>query len=143
MTQRVSFDIRRRERSSALEFVPAIDGEPLTRLVRTFEVAHGYETDDRERYGGLIPGSYSFGSAREHYGPSGSDKSPLLGCQCGEWGCWPLLARITATDRVVRWTEFEQPFRDERDYASFGPFVFDASAYAAAVDAIGPAWASL
>lgn len=34
------------------------------------------------------------------------------------------------------WSDFEQPFRPNRDYAGFGPFVFERSTYDTAVAAI-------
>jgi hypothetical protein len=60
----------------------------------------------------------------------------LLGCQCGEVGCWPLLARIRAEDESVVWDSFEQPNRKDRNYSGFGPFVFDAEQYREAVAAL-------
>jgi hypothetical protein len=49
---------------------------------------------------------------------------PLLGCECGEWGCLPLLATMTVLDDAVRWSDFEQPQQVEGDYSGFGPFQF-------------------
>ena len=62
----------------------------------------------------------------------------LLGCQCGEVGCWPLIARIRAERESVVWDCFEQPHRKERDYSGFGPFVFDTEQYREAVAALPP-----
>jgi hypothetical protein len=70
---------------------------------------------------------------------------PLLGCQCGEWGCWPLIASVTATDQEVLWSDFRQPYRPRWSYSRFGPFQFPASSYRQAVSAaatqagLGPA----
>ncbi|SEC07396.1 hypothetical protein SAMN04489844_1625 [Nocardioides exalbidus] len=47
----------------------------------------------------------------------------LLGCDCGEWGCWPLVADITATDVQVTWSCFRQGHRDW-NLSTLGPFVF-------------------
>lgn len=52
----------------------------------------------------------------------------LLGCQCGEWGCWPLTADVHATDTQVAWSHFRQGHRDW-DLSALGPFVFDRSQY--------------
>ena len=60
----------------------------------------------------------------------------VLGCQCGEVGCWPLLARIRVGDASVMWDSFQQPHRKERDYSDFGPIVFDAQQYREAVSAL-------
>lgn len=55
---------------------------------------------------------------------------------CGEWGCWPLLARIVETNASVTWTDFEQPFRPARDDSTFGPFAFERVAYDTALAAL-------
>jgi hypothetical protein len=90
-----------------------------------------------ESYGGLVPSYFNFGSAEAHFL---SSEVPLLGCECGEWGCWPLLAKIVVTADEVRWTDFQQPHRPKRDYSGFGPFGFRRADYEAAVRAIAPAW---
>ncbi|MFJ8023752.1 hypothetical protein [Streptomyces sp. NPDC096311] len=61
--------------------------------------------------------------------------TPVLGCSCGLWGCWPLLAVITTTPATVTWTSFRQPFRKEWGELSMGPYVFDRAAYDAALAA--------
>ena len=43
----------------------------------------------------------------------------VLGCQCGEVGCWPLLARISIGDASVTWDFFQQPHRKERGYSGW------------------------
>jgi hypothetical protein len=65
------------------------------------------------------------GQSTDAMGP----KTPLLGCECGEWGCWPLMARIIVTADVVTWDRFEQPYRKTRVYTAFGPFQFDRHQY--------------
>ncbi len=58
------------------------------------------------------------------------DKTVLLGCNCGEPGCWPLMANVDATSRDVRWSDFEQPHRSGRwSYEGLGPIVFDRRDY--------------
>lgn len=60
-----------------------------------------------------------------------SDDGPriaVLGCECGEMGCWPLLVTIEARNNVVLWKEFENGHRDW-DYKGFGPFQFLRSEY--------------
>lgn len=47
----------------------------------------------------------------------------LLGCDCGEWGCWPLVAHIGVTHTQVAWSRFRQGHRDW-DLSALGPFVF-------------------
>ncbi len=61
----------------------------------------------------------------------------LLVCECGEWGCWPLRARVTRKGDHVVWSDFEQPRRRGKwSYDGFGPFVFDAVQYDAQVRAL-------
>jgi hypothetical protein len=112
------------------EVVPVIDGCKLTDLIHEFERRAGMETRNTS-YGGLIPAYigpldlHFLGASRKR-----DDRSvPLLGCSCGEWGCWPLLARVVATESFVTWTEFRQPHRRERDYSGFGPFSFELRHY--------------
>ncbi|WP_030678128.1 hypothetical protein [Streptomyces rimosus] len=57
----------------------------------------------------------------------------VLGCSCGEWGCWPLRTVITATPETVTWSSFRQPFRDEWGELPMGPYVFARPAYDAAL----------
>ena len=128
-----------------IEIVPAIDGAKLTDLVHGFELHAGLEKRSAS-YGGLIPANYSFGRLDRHYlGLSSlANKTPVLGCSCGEWGCWPLLVRIVATEDLVSWSDFEQPFRSQRDYSGFGPFRFARNRYEEALaelqSAVGGIW---
>ncbi|VTR76625.1 hypothetical protein [Cellulomonas hominis] len=57
----------------------------------------------------------------------------LLGCDCGEVGCWPLEADVVLTDHQVTWSGFAQPHRPAWSYAGVGPFVFDRRQYEDAV----------
>ncbi|CAL9675772.1 hypothetical protein SUDANB15_07750 (plasmid) [Streptomyces sp. enrichment culture] len=119
--------------------VPRIDGAPLTELIDGFEIAAGMRPAG-DACGGLIPAFFRFGPMRDHFlgrsthvrGP----KTPVLGCECGEWGCWPLMARITATADLVTWDAFEQPHRKSRDHAAFGPFRSDRHPYDDALRAL-------
>jgi hypothetical protein len=52
----------------------------------------------------------------------------VLGCDCGEWGCWPLVAHITVTQDQVEWSRFRQGHR-EWDLSTLGPFVFARTQY--------------
>ena len=36
-------------------------------------------------------------------------KTQILGCNCGEPGCWPLLVKIMVNDEIIVWSEFTQP----------------------------------
>lgn len=133
----VRFLVDEREDLDAHEVVPVIDGDLLTDLIEAFERAAGMEPTGG--YGGLIPAFFDpldqhFHGVRSGVRPGA--KTPLLACDCGEWGCWPLMARITVTDRSVTWDSFEQPHRSTRDYSGFGPFRFDRRRYDAALEGL-------
>jgi hypothetical protein len=76
--------------------------------------------------------------ALEHLATKGNAKVSLYDCECGCYGCWPLLVRISAAGGIVTWSEFEQPHRGVNSGASWwrydrlGPFQFDRSQYEAA-----------
>jgi hypothetical protein len=117
--------------------MPMIEGIRLTELIEKFERSRGYEPAGG--YAGLVPSRINLGPLYEYFmaeSPSESTRSVgyyLLGCTCGEAGCWPLMARITREEGYVKWDEFTQLFRPERDYSSFGPFSFDLEEYRDAV----------
>lgn len=115
--------------------VPVVDGVSLVDLVEEFERSRGYEPIGG--YGGLVPEFYRFGPLDDYYlgGEEyrGGAQRPLLGCGCGEWGCWPLMATIEADDTVVCWRDLAQPLREARDYSDFGPFEFGRDKYEQAV----------
>ena len=119
------------------EIVPVVNGRSLIDLVADFEKARRWELAGD--YSGLVPASFSFGDLTQYYLGRAARQWPgpgrawLLGCDCGEVGCWPLDARIDVTDDLVLWQDFHQPHRAARDYRSFGPFVFDRSEYDRAV----------
>jgi hypothetical protein len=122
--------------------VPRIDGAPLTELIDKFEITSGMQPAG-DVYGGLIPRSFRFGPMPDHFlgrstnvrGP----KTPVLGCACGEWGCWPLMTRIDVTADLVIWDSFEQLHRKTRDYTAFGPFHFGRHQYDDALRALDAA----
>lgn len=53
----------------------------------------------------------------------------LLGCTCGVWECWPLLADVTTTSETVTWSSFRQPHRQAWGELPLGPFPFDRPTY--------------
>jgi hypothetical protein len=84
-------------------------------------------------------------TVEEHYlGAPGSDlvcgpkdKTVLLVCECGEPGCWPLMAVVDARDDVVSWSDFEQPHRSERwSYDALRPLTFERAQYDEALAAL-------
>jgi hypothetical protein len=53
---------------------------------------------------------YRFGDLRQYLvgrqPPWPGERVPLLGCDCGEWGCWPLVATVRSESGTVTWSEF-------------------------------------
>jgi hypothetical protein len=141
----IRFDRQHRDDLGVLEIVPRIDGIPLTELIDRFETDAGMKPAG-DAYGGLVPQFFRFGPMEVHFHGRSTDamgpKTPLLGCECGEWGCWPLMARITVTADLVIWDSFEQPHRTTRDYTAFGPFQFGRHQYDEALRALDAAISS-
>ena len=119
--------------------IPLIDGTSLIEVVLAFESKQGF--DVAGGYGGLIPAWFKYGPLDRYFfgdfEPDGCFANMgsiyLLGCDCGEVGCWPLIAKIEATREFVKWLDFRQPHRPSRDYSGFGPFIFEANQYRKAV----------
>lgn len=116
-----------------LDVMPEINGAPLADMVESFEKQVGFD-DPAGGYGGLVPSFYRFGPLNQHFKATGAahlvdSNVPVLGCECGECGCWPLLATVTVGDDRVTWSGFSQPHRTGRDYSEFGPFEFDRQEY--------------
>jgi hypothetical protein len=112
---------------SVLSIVPILNGVRLTALVEQFERECHYEPAGG--YAGIVPTQFNFGPLDQYFLAINADRHWLLGCECGEAGCWPLEARIVMKERETVWDRFKQPFRPERDYSSFGPFRFDPDQY--------------
>jgi hypothetical protein len=59
-----------------------------------------------------------------------TEKVSIYDCECGFFGCWPLMVRISVAGETVTWSEFEQPHRGPRSRASWWrydglcPFIF-------------------
>jgi hypothetical protein len=136
MTNVLSFDVSRRDEDGVTVITPRVDGIMLTALAEQFECSHGL-TDPAGGYGGLIPEFFRYGPLDRYF--LGKSETPyfastpgrifVLGCQCGEVGCWPLTCLVNARDSEITWQSFEQPHRPARDYSSFGPFVFELEQY--------------
>ena len=140
LVRKVRFDVRPwgGGPTPARELLPYIDNVALVDLVSGFEHAAGYDVPGE--YAGIILDHFNFGDLTAYL--TGRPDSAywairgvtaLLGCDCGEVGCWPLEAHILIDDDVVTWRGFTQPHRPKRDYADFGPFTFRRSQYNRAV----------
>ena len=107
-----------------------IDGRDLLDRVREVELPQATadgQPDLAGSYRALTPAQWEI--LPEQYGDG---RGAVLGCTCGEVGCWPLRVRITwGTDTVV-WSDFEQPNRPW-SYERLGPFVFARKQYEHAV----------
>lgn len=79
------------------------------------------------------PVRHFLGDPAPEFADPSTGTTPVLGCSCGIWGCWPLLAVITTTPTTVTWSSFRQPFRKEWGELSMGPYVFARPAYEAAL----------
>jgi hypothetical protein len=133
----LSFWVGPGEEHGALSKVPCIDGERLDVLVERFETSAGFN-DPSGGYGGLVPGHHRFGPLDAYFRNEGGGGNPVpvLGCGCGEVGCWPLEACIQLNRGAYRWSDFSQPHRPSRDYSALGPFLFNAEQYEAALAAL-------
>jgi hypothetical protein len=120
-----------------LMLTPVVDGRPLAELAAEFESRQGYSPSGG--YAGLVPDYFRFGDLSRYLLGQEDGQWPrpgyawLLGCDCGEVGCWPLETRIITGAETVTWTGFAQPYRPARDYQGFGDFVFDRAPYEHAV----------
>lgn len=122
------------------EIVPIVNGFHLPNLIEQFEQSHEFEPAGG--YGGIVLDYFWNGPIMDYYlGAKGHDywertgKITLLACSgCGDEGCWPLEAKVELPESSVKWSDFGQPHRDNRDYSSFGPFQFDRVAYERAIN---------
>ncbi|MBK8470376.1 MAG: hypothetical protein WAR57_07390 [Candidatus Phosphoribacter sp.] len=125
------------DNEGSVELVPVVDGTSLTQLVEDYESDHGMTPSGG--YAGLIPARFNLGDLRTYYLAQNKRQRPgkgrmwVLGCDCGEIGCWPLEVTITIAGGQVTWTGFRQPHRPAWDYAAFGPFIFEETQYRDAV----------
>ena len=109
-----------------------IDGEPLLERVKAFEMPLARRESDGNLAGAYDPALLAGREELmgEKCGGCGVPENSvaLLGCDCGWPDCWPLAVRIEITGDSVRWSGFQQPFRDW-DYSGFGPFEFELAQY--------------
>lgn len=131
-----------------------VNGRDLIDLVREIErpfaIAEGCP-DIAGGYAGL-PAAVALAPSRHLLGEPApgydyTHEVTLLQCECGEPGCWPLLARVRVSADAVTWSHFRQPHRDGRNWRSghrardsltprwrhegLGPFRFDRAQYEA------------
>ena len=128
-----------------------INGRDLVELVRAVENPFAYKEGAPSiagAYAGLPPDEDTCPPSKHFLGePSATlykyaAKTQVLGCECGEVGCWPLLCLIEADRTRVRWSSFEQPHRSGKgvqsrwNYDQLGPFEFNRGQYQRALEAL-------
>lgn len=71
-----------------------------------------------------------------------AEKVSLYDCECGCFGCWPLLVQISVCEKTISWSNFEQPHRGPNsraswwNYGELGPFEFDREQYFATLNKV-------
>ncbi|MEW2393382.1 hypothetical protein AB0933_33985 [Streptomyces venezuelae] len=81
------------------------------------------------------PVRHFLGDPAPEFADPSAGTTPVLGCSCGVWACWPLRTTITTTPDTVTWSAFRQPFRKKWGELPMGPYVFARPAYEAALAA--------
>ncbi|UQU62218.1 hypothetical protein COUCH_24645 [Couchioplanes caeruleus] len=134
--RRVRFDIRPWGDSAdpARELLPFVDNVSLVELASGYEHAAGFDVPGA--YAGLVLDHFNFGDLIAYLTgqpdsaySAGRGVIALLGCDCGEAGCWPFESQVLVENDFVTWRGFRQPFRPRRDYGGFGPFTFRKNQY--------------
>jgi len=82
-------------------------------------------------YGGIVFEFFNAGPLNEYF--CDPNEIWVLGCDCAEVGCWPLICRVGADGDLITWDAFSQPHRKDRDYSAFGPFTFNSAQYLDAI----------
>jgi hypothetical protein len=121
--------------------VPHLNGVPLPELVRVAELpfARGEGSPDLAgSYVGLLKEEVGWPS-RHYLGDPvlswfGDGDTVLLGCGCGDWGCWPFTAIVTVAEDTVAWSGYRTGHRDWH-YRELREVTFDRSQYEEAVRA--------
>ncbi|TDC85080.1 hypothetical protein E1193_04025 [Micromonospora sp. KC606] len=123
--------------------VPHLSGVPLPDLVREAELPFARregKPDLAGSYAGLLgdevgwPSRHYLGDPVLSWFDDGD--TVLLGCGCGEWGCWPFTAIVTVAEDTVTWSGFRNGHR-EWDYRELRSFTFDRIQYEEAVRSTG------
>jgi hypothetical protein len=115
-----------------------IDGQDLIGLLKTYELPFAKKEGSPSiagGYQGLSPETLfkNLTSHPENHN-SEENKSDILDCECGVWGCWSLMTLIEKGEDSITWSDFEQLHRQKDshnywDYSKFGPFEFAKTDY--------------
>jgi hypothetical protein len=113
-----------------------INGEPLAQLAKVVELPFAEAENHPSLAGDYAPLALSdFRSDSRHSlgVPIASwfedGDTVLMGCTCGEWGCWPLTAQVEVNVATVRWSQSRNGHRDSWDLAALGSFEFERGQY--------------
>lgn len=137
---RIAFDVSQAESSSmARTFAIFVNGERLESLARVVELPFAVAEGHPDLAGDYEPLTlFDISSDVNHFlgQPVATwfedGDAVLMGCPCGEWGCWPLTVKIEVNDTTIRWRRFRNGHRDW-DLSKLGPFTFDRVTYEAAL----------
>jgi hypothetical protein len=118
----------------------SVNDEPLVQMVRRWELQLVGPAGETHLAGAYRP-LWGYGFERGlFFGRPASenldygDRVALMGCVCGDVGCWPFLASIEVTEDEIAWTAFRQPHRRRWNYARLPRLLFERSQYEFAVD---------
>jgi hypothetical protein len=139
----IAFQVRPSEHWFGDEIEIEINSESLVAKLKAFEMPFAQAEGSPRIAGGYsgLPASSYLLPSRHFYGEQAHPETregrvELLLCRdCGEIGCWPILARIEVAEDQVTWSDFQQPHRTGPgksavwDYSHFGPFVFERVQY--------------
>lgn len=138
----ITFRLAKRPTGPSIEI--EIDGRPLQELARSVELPYAQAEGSPSiagGYEGLGPDQINRDSAHFLGLPVATwfedGDTVLLGCECGEWGCWPLTAFVTVSDAEVSWSRFRTGHRDW-DLSTLGPFRFHRAEYEASLAQVLP-----
>lgn len=125
--------------------MPEIDGRPLSDVVREIELPFAEKEGKISlagAYGGVPMGFLADQVRPSSSNPDDYDCAYLMGCTCGEPGCWPFTAKVSIEGEEVVWSSYEQPHREEWSYSALPPIRFKRSQYEAALAQLPPDLAS-
>jgi hypothetical protein len=121
--------------------VPHLSGVPLPDVVRKAELPFARREAKPDLAGGYagLPKDEVRWPSRHYLGEPllswfGDGDTVLLGCVCGDWGCWPFTAIVTVAEDTVTWSGYRTGHRDW-DYRELRDITFDRLQYEEAVRA--------